>query len=60
MTATTKTAAGLLALGIVTLLLAEVTPLLVAAALVLLVGVGTGVFAVATPEFLAGDDDGPR
>jgi hypothetical protein len=52
-----KVAGGLLGLGVVALLLAEATGLQVAAALFLLVGVGAGVFAVATPEFLAGDDD---
>lgn len=57
MSATAKAAAGLLAVGIVALLLAESTVLQVAAALVLLVGVGTGVFAIATPDFVAGERD---
>lgn len=46
-----------LALGAVALFLAEAQILRVGAALLLIVGIVLGVFAIATPAFLEGDRD---
>lgn len=51
--------AALAALGIggVTLFFSEVTWLQMSAAVVLLIGIGLGVAAIATPEFLEADEE---
>ena len=50
-------AAAVFAIGVVALVLSEATILRVAAAVVLLIAIALGVFAIATPEFTAADSD---
>lgn len=54
---TLPAAVAALAIGAAVLFFADAEALRVASAALLLTGIGLGVFAVATPEFLAGDKE---